>query len=189
MSFPRSAGHTQCGYLRRPWFTGSGAGRYRQHENTPLFPFGHGLSYTEFRYGPVRLSAGRIGPAGSVTATVEVTNTGERAGDEVVQCYLSDEIGSVTPFVKRLVGFRRIGLQPGESREVTFELGPEELAIWDVHMERVVEPGWFTVQLGGSSAEGLTARFAVVDPARGHLPADKKEAAEISRELDMEAPE
>jgi beta-glucosidase len=189
MSFPRSSGHTQCSYLHRPWFTGSGAGRYRQHENTPLFPFGHGLSYTEFSYSEPAVSDDRIGPAQDLTVSVRVTNTGPRAGDEVVQCYLSDEVASVTPFVKRLCAFRRVTLEAGETREVSFTLGPEDLAVWDVHMDKVVEPGWFTVQVGGSSAQGQTVRFAVVDPAGGAPPGRTDEAAVITREQDMEAPE
>ncbi len=188
MSFPKSVGHTQCSYLRRPSFTGSGWGEYRQHDNEPLFPFAHGLSYTKFSYGPVRLSANRIGPAGTVSATVEVTNAGDHAGEEVVQCYVSDETATVTPFVKRLRGFQRIRLEPGESSEVSFQLGPDDLSLWDTHMEKVVEPGWFTVQVGGSSAEGETARFAVVAPGCGVVRRSKKDTVAFSHEDDTEVP-
>lgn len=189
MSFPAGIGHTQCSYLRRPPFNGSGFGEYRQHDNTPLYPFGHGLSYTTFSYSPIQLSAEAIGPAGTVTAAVTVTNTGDRAGDEVVQCYVTDEIAGATPFLKQLRGFGRIHLESGESRQVEFALGFEELSCWNARMERVVEPGWFTVQIGGTSAEGRTARFAVTDA--GSLPAGDQPAAtpEITRADDMEAPE
>ncbi len=189
MSFPKSVGHTQCSYLRRPFFTGAGWGGYRQHDNDPLFAFGHGLSYTTFSYGDVKLSAGAIGQAGTVVVTTAVTNTGKRTGDEVVQCYVSDESASVTQFVKRLRGFQRIRLEPGESREASFRLGPDELAIWDMHMRKMVEPGWFTVQVGGSSAEGKTARFEVID-ARGRRSSESRaEAIGFTRADDMEAPD
>ncbi len=189
MSFPKSVGHIPCSYLRRPGFTGSGHDAYRQHDREPLFPFGHGLSYTEFSYGQVELSADTIGPAGQVTAAVDVRNIGQRSGDEVVQCYVSDETASITPFLKQLRGFRRIHLKPGESQRVEFTLGPDELALWDVHMERVVEPGWFTVQIGGSSATGETARFAVVDPTKNDIAHERADAIVLSREQDMEVDE
>jgi len=189
MSFPRSVGHIPCSYLRRPGFTGSGHDEYRQHGRDALFPFGHGLSYTTFSYSPVSLSAQTIGPCGEITAEVTVTNTGDRAGDEVVQCYVSDETAGITPFLKQLRGFRRVHLKAGESQQVRFTLGPDELAIWNVHMERVVEPGWFTVQMGGSSAGGETARFAVVDPTQAGLPVQRADAIVLSREQDMEVAE
>ena len=162
---------------------------YLQHTNDPLYPFGHGLSYTAFAYSEIRLSKDRIGPAESITVGVTVTNTGERAGDEVVQCYVSDEIGSVTPLVKQLRGFKRIHLNPGISCDVTFELPPDALAIWNANMEKIVEPGWFTVTVGGSSEGGVSARFVVA--VRGQeivAPSDLSNIT-ISREQDMEAPE
>jgi beta-glucosidase len=122
-----------------------------------------------------------------VTATVEVTNTGETVGDEVVQCYVRDETASVTPFLKRLRGFRRVRLKPGESRQVRFALGPDELSVWNRHMEKVVEPGWFVLQIGGSSAHGQTAHFAVLEPGRSELPTQRADAIVLSREQDMEA--
>jgi beta-glucosidase len=102
---------------------------------------------------------------------------------------VTDEVAGATPFLKQLRGFGRIRLEPGESRQVEFALGFEELSCWNARMERVVEPGWFTVQIGGTSAEGRTARFAVTDA--GSLPAGDQPAAtpEITRADDMEAPE
>jgi beta-glucosidase len=187
MSFPRSEGHCPCTYLHRPLFNGSGSGSYRQHDNTPLYAFGHGLSYTTFGYGEVALSAENIGPAGSVTATVEVTNTGQRSGDEVVQCYVTDEFASVTQPLKQLRGFRRVHLAPGESTSVRFDLDADALAIWDARMERTVEPGWFTVQIGPSSTTGRSARFEVVTPEMP-APTAEQSGATVTRELDMEAP-
>ncbi len=191
MSFPRSIGHTQCSYLRRPFFNGAGWGDYRQHDKLPLYPFGHGLSYTTFVYDRVKLSCERIGVGGSLTASIEVTNTGDLPGTEVVQCYVTDEIASITPFVKQLRGFRRIHLRPGERKEVAFTLGPEELAIWSRQMERIVDPGWFTVQLASNSADdsGSTARFEVVDPRLGSTTTEPVKTGTISREQDMEAPD
>ena len=106
-----------------------------------------------------------------------------------MQCYVSDETAGITPFLKQLRGFRRVHLKAGESQQVRFTLGPDELAIWNVHMERVVEPGWFTVQMGGSSAGGETARFAVVDPTQAGLPVQRADAIVLSREQDMEVAE
>jgi beta-glucosidase len=184
VSFPRSVGHFPCGYLRRPAFNGSGHGAYRQHSNEPLFPFGHGLSYTSFGYSPVRLSQERIGPKGTLRVGVTVRNTGDRAGDEVVQCYVRDEVASVSPFEKQLRGFQRIHLEAGEERELQFNLGPEELGMIDRHMQKVVEPGWFTVQVGGSSASGEIARFLV--SASDEPVSQTKQAVQMRPEDDAE---
>ncbi|MGH7445823.1 MAG: fibronectin type III-like domain-contianing protein, partial [Longimicrobiales bacterium] len=132
---------------------------------TPLYPFGHGLSYTTFAYAAPRLSATSISADGSVTLSVDVANTGARAGDEVVQLYVRDEVASVTPAVKRLRGFERITLQPGEGRTVTFTVDADDLALWNRDMRRVVEPGWFTLYVGGSSVDVQAARFQVTGPA------------------------
>ncbi|MFW6286535.1 MAG: glycoside hydrolase family 3 N-terminal domain-containing protein [Candidatus Sumerlaeota bacterium] len=187
VSFPRSVGHTQCTYLRRPAFSGVGSGNYRQHENSPLYPFGHGLSYTQFEYSDVQLSKERIRPKGTLEATVTVANSGDCVGDEVVQCYIRDEVASICPFEKQLRAFQRIRLEPGESREVKFHLGPEELWMIDAHMQRVVEPGWFTVQIGGSSADGNTARFLVTESGSSET-FDAVEAIDMRPEDDAEAP-
>lgn len=142
---------------------------------TPLYPFGYGLSYTTFAYGAPRVSAAEIGPTDSVTVSVEVTNTGDRAGDEVVQLYVRDDVASVARPVKELKGFRRITLQPGEARTVMFTLTPNDLAFYDRTMRRVVEPGTFTVYTGTSSVAVQEAHFRVVGettpvPARGVVP-------------------
>jgi beta-glucosidase len=136
-------------YLDAPW--------------TPLFPFGHGLSYTTFTYGDVRLGAQQIRASDTLSVSVDVTNAGARAGDEVVQLYVHDEVASVTPAVKRLRGFRRVSLKPGERRTVTFVLRHDDLALYGLDMRRVVEPGFFTVYVGTSSADDAhSARFEVV---------------------------
>jgi beta-glucosidase len=120
---------------------------------TPLYPFGHGLSYTTFSYSAPRLSATRIAAADSITVQVDVTNTGPVAGDEVVQLYLRDDVASVTRPVRELRGFQRLTLQPGETRTASFTLRPDDLAFYDQRMRWVVEPGAFTVWVGTSSAD------------------------------------
>lgn len=130
---------------------------------TPLYPFGHGLSYTTFRHGAPRIARATL-PAGDYAqeVNVEVTNTGSRAGTEVVQLYLRDDTASVTRPVRELRGFQRVDLQPGESKTVRFTLGEEDLALYDAQMRRVVEPGTFTVFTGGDSLAAQSATFEVV---------------------------
>jgi beta-glucosidase len=140
--------------------------KYLDLESGPLFPFGFGLSYTTFGYGPLRLGARSVAPNGSLTVTATVTNTGPRAGVEVVQLYVRDEVASVTRPVRALAGFRRVALQPGESRAVEFTLGPEQLGFYDAAMRFVVEPGRFDVYVGGSSVGGVEASFEVRAPGR-----------------------
>src|SRR5208282_5932165 len=124
---------------------------YLFESNGPLFPFGHGLSYTTFSYSKPTVAPAKITPDGRTKASVEVANTGARAGDEVVQLYIRAEVSRATRPVMELKGFRRIALAPGEKRTVTFELGPEQLSYHGPDMKRVVEPGKFQVMVGGSS--------------------------------------
>src|SRR6185369_12967935 len=125
------------------------------------FPFGHGLSYTTFAYGNLRLSRSSLRGSDSLTVMVDVTNSGRRAGTEVAQLYLRDDAATVTRPVRELRGFRRVELQPGETKTLRFSLKPEDLAMYDREMRRVVEPGTFTVWTGGSSAATLEGRFTV----------------------------
>ena len=130
---------------------------------TPLYPFGHGLSYTTFGYGPPQVASARVSAASpEQKVRVRVTNTGARAGTEVVQLYLRDDVASVTRPVRELRGFQRVELAPGESREVEFALGFEDMALYDARMQRVLEPGTFTVFVGGSSSAEGSAQFEVV---------------------------
>jgi beta-glucosidase len=115
----------------------------------PLFPFGHGLSYTSFSYAPPIVSPGRIAPDGRARVCVEVTNTGARAGDEVVQLYVRADVSRATRPVMELKGLRRVTLAGGERRTVTFELGLEQLSYHRPDMKLVVEPGRFQVMVGG----------------------------------------
>jgi beta-glucosidase len=128
---------------------------------TPLFPFGYGLSYTTFKLSNLQLSAPRIPANGKVTVSVEVENTGRRAGDEVVQLYIRDLVATMTRPVKELKGFQRVSLQPGEKRRVEFVLGPEHLGFWNREMRYVVEPGEFQVMVGANSVDVLEAKLEV----------------------------
>ncbi|HZD04289.1 MAG TPA: glycoside hydrolase family 3 C-terminal domain-containing protein, partial [Longimicrobiales bacterium] len=166
VTFPRTVGQVPIYYDhkntgRPPDPENRFTSKYLDIPWTPLYPFGHGLSYTTFEYADPMVSAPVIGPEDSLSVSVTVTNSGERAGTEVVQLYLRDDVASVTRPVMELRGFRRIELAPGESRDVVFRLGPDDLAFWNLDMERVVEPGRFTVFVGGSSEATDSARFTV----------------------------
>jgi beta-glucosidase len=141
--------------------------RYVDQQNTALFPFGFGLSYTKFTYTPVTLSetsataadlnAGR----GAIKATAEVRNTGDREGEEVVQLYIREQGTSVSRPVRELKGFQRVGLKPGESKKVEFTIGGDELRFWNIDMNNVVEPAKVSVWIAGSSADGTPAEFTI----------------------------
>ena len=160
VSFPRGVGQLPLFYNRKP----TAMRGYLFESTRPLFPFGHGLSYTTFSYSDPTVSPARIPPDGRATVSVEVTNTGERAGDEVVQLYIRDEVSRATRPVMELKGFRRITLAPGERRTVTFEVGPEQLSYHGPDLKRVVEPGRFRLMVGGSSAEVKSVGLDVVGP-------------------------
>ncbi|PTX96482.1 glycoside hydrolase family 3 N-terminal domain-containing protein [Opitutus sp. ER46] len=146
----------------------SASDRYYSHyidsPNTPLYPFGFGLSYTHFEYDQLRLSAPRIQPDAALSVTVRVRNAGARAGEDVVQLYLRDHVGSVTRPVRELKGFRKISLAAGEAQDVSFTLTPAELAFWRADMTFGVEPGTFSVFVGANAMAPLTASFEV-EPA------------------------
>jgi beta-glucosidase len=129
----------------------------------PLFPFGFGLSYTTFAYSNLRVTPERMGSSAKATVSVDVRNTGTRAGDEVVQLYIRDDVSRATRPLKELRGFQRIALRPGETRTVTFELGPEHLAYHDIEMKRVVEPGKFTIMVGGNSVDVLSVVLEILE--------------------------
>ncbi|GAB5348381.1 glycoside hydrolase family 3 N-terminal domain-containing protein [Alteriqipengyuania sp. 357] len=126
---------------------------YLFDEVTPLYPFGYGLSYTDFTMSAPVLSSASIAAGQPVTVATTVTNTGDMTGDEVVQVYLRDEISSVTRPVKELAGFERVTLQPGESRTVSITIEPRSLMMWNREMERVIEPGEFTIMVGPNSED------------------------------------
>ena len=153
VSFPRDVGQVPVTYLERPDFIGSGKGLYKDADKSPLFPFGYGLSYTTFTYGIPELESATINADGSTTVSVDVTNTGEREGDEVIQMYVRDDYASVGRYLKMLKGFERITLKPGETKTVSFNLGFDELNILNQDMKKVVEPGTFTISVGSSSVD------------------------------------
>jgi beta-glucosidase len=167
VSFPRVTGQVPIYYGHKP--TGRPptpndhfTSKYIDTPWTPLWTFGYGLSYTTFSYAKLQLSSSRIRMGDSLTVTVDVTNTGSRSGDEVVQLYVRDEAASVARPVRALKGFHRLTLKPGESQTVSFTLGPDDLALYDLKMRKVVEPGNFLLFAGGSSAAALERRFQVV---------------------------
>ena len=127
----------------------------------PLYPFGYGLSYTSFEISVPRLERPTIANGQAARVQVDVRNTGRRAGDEVVQLYVRDDEASVTRPVLELKRFERVTLKPGERRTVTFELRPDDLALWDMQMRRVVEPGTFTIYAGPNSVELKSAKLTV----------------------------
>lgn len=155
VSIPRSEGQL-------PIFYSQGTQRdYVEGKGTPLYAFGYGLSYTTFAYADLKLSAGATTDV-LQTVTCTVTNTGKRAGEEVVQLYLCDKAASVAQPPLLLKAFRRIFLKPGESREVTFHLTKEELALYNEQMQFVVEPGDFQVMIGAASNDmKLTGEFTL----------------------------
>ena len=122
---------------------------YRYFRGEPLYPFGHGLSYTTFAYSNLRLGQTRIEPQSPQTITVDIMNTGKLDGDEVVQVYVSDDEASVPVPIRQLVGFERIHLAPGETKSVSFTITPRQLSVIDDSGRRVVEPGTFSVSVGG----------------------------------------
>jgi len=162
-TFPRVTGQVPIYYNHRNTGRPPTAEKYTSKYNdvpwTPLYPFGHGLSYTSFRYGTPRLSATTMRPADSIRVEVDVTNTGKVAGDEVVQLYIRDDVGSVTRPVQELRGFRRVRLTPGETQTIAFAIDVQDLAFHDAALARVAEPGNFTVFVGGSSADTKQLRF------------------------------
>src|SRR5438105_4722637 len=170
VTFPRAVGQIPLYYNHkntgRPTGPEKYTSKYTDLPVTPLFPFGHGLSYTTFGYSDLRLSTPRIAPAGTLRASVTVTNSGSREGAEVVQLYVHDEVASVTRPGRALAGFRRVSLKPGEARTVDFQLTPKELGLYNKDMKFVVEPGKFRVFVGGSSVGGLEAEFEVGGPGR-----------------------
>jgi beta-glucosidase len=157
VSIARNVGQLPIFYNRKP----TARRGYLFDTTAPLYPFGYGLSYTSFDIGAPRLERETIRAGETVKVSVDVRNTGRRAGDEVVQLYVRDDEASVTRPVIELKRFRRVTLQPGERRTVTFELEPDDLALWNVEMKRVVEPGTFTIHAGPNSVDLKSARLTV----------------------------
>ena len=145
VTIPRNAGHLQAFYNHKPSITHRG--KFYQSESTPLFEFGFGLSYTQFRYDNLKL-ASHIGRRDDLALSVAVENTGPRAGEEVVLVYLHQQVGSVTTPVKKLVAFERVELKAGEKREIKFTIPNDRFKIYDQDMKFILEPGRFDIIIG-----------------------------------------
>ncbi len=166
MTFPRNVGQIPLYYNHkntgRPLDENQKyTSKYLDVSNEPLYPFGHGLSYTSFSYGDIMLSGKTLGVTGKLTATVTVTNTGKYKGEETVQLYVRDLVGSVTRPVKELKGFSKITLAPGESKKLTFTITPDDLKFYNGELQLVNEPGEYHVFIGGSSTTSNKATFTL----------------------------
>jgi len=165
MTFPRNLGQVPIFYYEkntgRPLYLPNPKykSRYIDCPNDPLFPFGFGLSYTTFAYSDIKLSTTELTEKGELKASVNVTNTGDRDGEEVVQCYVRDLVGSVTRPVKELKGFEKIALKVGESKVVTFIITPGMLAFHRLDMSYGTEPGDYKLFIGGNSREVKETEF------------------------------
>jgi beta-glucosidase len=157
VSVARSVGQLPIFYNYKP----TARRGYLFDTTKPLYPFGYGLSYTSFDVGAPRLVQPTIRAGQNAQVSVDVANTGARAGDEVVQLYVRDDAASVTRPVIELKRFQRVSLQPGERRTITFELTPDDLALWNPQMKRVVEPGTFTISVGPNSVDLKSATLTV----------------------------
>lgn len=157
ITIPRSVGHIPAYYNHKP----AARRGYLFDDVTPLYPFGFGLSYTQFHISCPRLKECVIGKNESTVVLADVTNTGPRAGDEVVQMYIRDKVSSVTRPVKELKGFQRITLSPGETKTISMEITPEHLAFYNIDMKYVVEPGVFEIMVGNSSRDQDLQRVAL----------------------------
>lgn len=165
VSLPRSTGHIPSyynhkpnarGQYHKPGSPGNPGRDYVFSPTTPLFEFGHGLSYTTFTYTNLRVNPAKTNISGQIKISVEITNTGNRAGAEVVHLYVNDMISSVTTPVKALKRFQKVALEPGAKRKVQFTLFPSDLELLNREMKMVVEPGFFEVTTGG-----LTKKFEI----------------------------
>ena len=158
MSIARSAGHLPVFYNHKP---SSRSRSYLLDDISPLYPFGHGLSYTTFAYSNLKLSADKVKNGENVTVSVDVKNSGDKDADEVVQCYIRDEFSSVTRPVKELKDFMRTSLKAGETKTITFLITPDKLSFYNLSMKKVVENGKFKVMVGTSSVDNQSVGFEV----------------------------
>jgi beta-glucosidase len=166
ITFPHSVGDLPDFYNHKPSDNRSYAFSTRQ----PLYPFGYGLSYTTFKFENLRVEPNHIEAEGTAKVSVDVTNTGTRAGDEVPQLYVHEQVTSLTRPVMQLRGFQRITLAPGEKRTVTFTLGPDDFAFYNADMHKVVEPGTVDIMVGPSSADTSTVHLALGAALKPPLP-------------------
>ena len=159
ISFPKSVGQLPDYYDHKPSRNRS----YLFDGREPIYPFGFGLSYTQFHFDNVRVEPTMIKTGGEAKVTVDITNTGSRAGDEVAQLYIHQRVASRTRPVKQLRGFKRVSLQPGQKTTVEFTVKPEDLSLIDFNMNQVVEPGTFDLMVGPSSVETTSVPLQVTN--------------------------
>jgi beta-glucosidase len=159
ITVPGTVGQIPDYYYQKP----SAKREYLDDTTKPLFPFGWGLSYATFKYANLRVTPDTIGPRGTAKVSVDVTNTSQRRGDEVVQLYIRDEVSSVTRPIKEMRGFRRISLDAGQTKTVEFSLGFDELNFLNRDMHRVVEPGTFKIMVGGNSVDLTETTLTVAE--------------------------
>jgi beta-glucosidase len=159
ITFPKSVGQLPLYYNYKP------QAHYLDYltlDSKPLYPFGHGLSYTTFNYGAIRLSSGEITQDQSIVASIDITNSGTMDGDEIVQLYIRDCVASVTRPVMELKDFKRIALKKGATKTVHFTIDKSKLAFWNIDMQHVVEPGEFELMIGRSSVDFESIKFTVL---------------------------
>jgi len=152
-TFPKTTGQLEMNFPSKPAANAEPTGKDRVNVAGLLWPFGHGLSYTKFAYGDLKISPKNPAATNDVEVSFKIKNAGSRAGDEIPQLYVRQEVSSVTTWEERLCGFERVHLNAGETKTVTMSIKPECLAIWNVAMKRIVEPGKFRVMVGASSTD------------------------------------
>ena len=171
VTFPKSVGQIPMCFPAKP----NAQANERTTVNGVLYPFGFGLSFTTFEYSNLKITPSKQLAGGNIEISADIKNTGQLAGDEIVQLYISDEVSSVIRFEKELRGFDRIHLLPGETKTVKFTLTPEELQMLDRNMKWIVEPGWFTLMVGSSSTDiRLTGRFEITSTNQLAKPYDTR---------------
>jgi beta-glucosidase len=158
ISIPRSAGHLPSYYYVKPTARTRG---YHFDDISPLYPFGYGLSYTTYQYGEPTISKPSISKDENVTVSIEITNNGSFAGEEVVQLYIRDKVSSITRPIKELKDFKRVFLASGETKKISFTITPDKLKFYDINMKEVVEPGEFDIMVGASSQEFKLIKLTV----------------------------
>jgi beta-glucosidase len=169
-TFPQNIGQVPIFYNHkntgRPLEQGKWFQKFRSNyldvSNEPLYPFGYGLSYTNFTYGDLKLNTTNLKAGGSITATIAVTNSGTKDGQEVVQLYIRDLVGSITRPVKELKGFQKIALKAGETKNVSFTITTNDLKFYNYDLKYVAEPGDFKMFIGGNSRDVKEASFKLL---------------------------